>query len=107
MAVDFNTAVSAYKEAAGALREAGQTGNVTSIGNPDGSSFMNMVKDSLDNAVDTGRHAEQMSMAKISGEASTMDVVTAVANAQHTLETVVAVRDKVLQAYQEILRMPI
>jgi len=34
-------------------------------------------------------------------------VVTAVANAQHTLETVVAVRDKVLNAYQEILRMPI
>jgi len=33
--------------------------------------------------------------------------VTAVANAEHTLETVIAVRDKVLTAYQEILRMPI
>lgn len=107
MAIDFNTAVSAYKEAAGAMREAGQTGNVAGISNPDGSSFMNMVKDSLDSAVETGRQAEQISMAKIAGEASTMDVVTAVANAQHTLETVVAVRDKVLQAYQEILRMPI
>lgn len=107
MAIDFNTAVSAYKEAAGAVREAGQAGGVTGVGSPEDSSFMNMVKDSLDSAVETGRQAEQVSMARIAGEASTMDVVTAVANAQHTLETVVAVRDKVLQAYQEILRMPI
>jgi len=66
-----------------------------------------MVKGSLENAVQAGQHAEQMTMARLAGEASTMDVVTAVANAQHTLETVVAVRDKVLNAYQEILRMPI
>ncbi len=46
-------------------------------------------------------------MKQISGEADLKDVVTAVANAENTLETVVAVRDKVLSAYQEILRMPI
>jgi flagellar hook-basal body complex protein FliE len=34
-------------------------------------------------------------------------VVTAVTNAELTLETVVAVRDRVVQAYQDILRMPI
>ena len=107
MAMDFNTAISAYREAAGAIREAGNTGNAAALGNPDGPSFVNMVADSLQNAVETGQHAEQVSMAKIAGQASTMDVVTAVANAQHSLETVVAVRDKVMQAYQEILRMPI
>jgi flagellar hook-basal body complex protein FliE len=36
-----------------------------------------------------------------------MDVVTAVSNAEMTLQTVVAVRDRVLNAYQEIMRMPI
>ncbi|MBT5242593.1 MAG: flagellar hook-basal body complex protein FliE [Rhodospirillaceae bacterium] len=107
MAMDFNTAISAYREAAGAIREAGNTGNAAALGNPDGSSFVNMVTDSLQNAVETGKQAEQVSMANIAGQASTMDVVTAVANAQHSLETVVAVRDKVMQAYQEILRMPI
>lgn len=107
MAVDFNTAVSAYRDAASAVREAGKTGQVAETPEDGGAAFANMVKDSLNSAVETGEHAEQMSMARIAGEASTMDVVTAVANAQHTLETVVAVRDKVLSAYQEILRMPI
>ena len=34
-------------------------------------------------------------------------VVMAVTNAEVTLETVVAVRDRVIQAYQDILKMPI
>jgi flagellar hook-basal body complex protein FliE len=107
MAVDFNTAVSAYREAASTVREAGRAGQVADTGEASGGEFANMVKGSLENAVQAGQHAEQMTMARLAGEASTMDVVTAVANAQHTLETVVAVRDKVLNAYQEILRMPI
>lgn len=107
MAVDFGSAVNAYREAAGAVREAGQTGGVVSPGGADGGSFAGMVKDSLSNAKEVGERAEQLSMAQIAGEANMMDVVTAVANAEHTLNTVVAVRDKVLQAYQEILRMPI
>ncbi len=44
---------------------------------------------------------------QIAGEADLKDVITAVANAEQTLETVVAVRDKVLAAYNEILKMPI
>ena len=106
MAVDFSSAVNAYREAAGAVREAGNTGSVAPTEEAGGASFAGMVKDSLDNAVQVGERAEQLSMAQIAGEANMMDVVTAVANAEHTLETVVAVRDKVLQAYQEILRMP-
>ena len=107
MAVDFTSAVNAYREAAGAVREAGQTGDVASTGEAGSPSFAGMVKDSLESAVEVGERAEQLSMAEIAGEANMMDVVTAVANAEHTLNTVVAVRDKVLQAYQEILRMPI
>ncbi len=107
MAVDFSSAVNAYREAAASAREAGRTGNIESTDQTGGASFTDMVKDSLDNAIETGERAEQLSMAQIAGEANMMDVVTAVANAEHTLETVVAVRDKVLQAYQEILRMPI
>ena len=107
MAVDFGSAINAYREAAGAVREAGQAGNAVSPASAGGESFLGMVKDSLDSAKAAGVQAEQLSMAKIAGEANMMDVVTAVANAEHTLETVVTVRDKVLQAYQEILRMPI
>ncbi|MBL8631091.1 MAG: flagellar hook-basal body complex protein FliE [Rhodospirillaceae bacterium] len=73
----------------------------------DDESFATLVTDSLQQAVQTGRQAEELSLKQISGEADLKDVVTAVANAENTLETVVAVRDKVLSAYQEILRMPI
>ena len=48
-----------------------------------------------------------MSIQGIQGEANVSDVVTAVAEAEVTLQTVVAVRDKVVEAYKEILRMPI
>src|SRR5690242_7155973 len=105
MAIDFTSAVNAYQKVAKATQSASleKTSETTSVG---GNSFANMVTDSLKSAVQTGREAEELSLKQISGEADLKDVVTAVANAENTLETVVAVRDKVLSAYQEILRMP-
>ena len=41
------------------------------------------------------------------GKADLVDVVTAVAAAEATMETVVAVRDEVIKAYNDIMRMPI
>ena len=105
MAIDFTSAVNAYQRAAKTADSAfsGKTEAPAAGGN----SFMNMVNDSLKSAAVTGREAEELSLKQISGEADLKDVVTAVANAEHTLETVVAIRDKVLNAYQEILKMPI
>jgi flagellar hook-basal body complex protein FliE len=48
-----------------------------------------------------------MSAKAVTGEADIVDVVQAVGNAEITLQTVVAVRDRVISAYQEIMRMPI
>ena len=107
MAIDFGSAVTAYGEASKMVGNAGLTGVAEAPAAPGENSFANMVSDSLQSAMQTGRQAEKLSLKQISGEADLKDVVTAVANAEHTLETVVAVRDKVLSAYQEILRMPI
>jgi flagellar hook-basal body complex protein FliE len=105
--IDFNAAVNAYQQAAGSIKSAA-SGNAKIAAMDDGEGqFAGMVTDSLKQAVQSSRAAEQLSLKEISGEADLKDVVTAVANAEHTLETVVAVRDKVLSAYQEILRMPI
>lgn len=41
------------------------------------------------------------------GRADLVDVVTAVAAAEATMETVISVRDEVIKAYQDIMRMPI
>jgi flagellar hook-basal body complex protein FliE len=108
MAIDFGTAVNAYRQAAKGVESATLPKfNAPAAGVDGENSFSNMVSDSLKSAVQTGREAEGLSLKQISGEADLKDVVTAVANAEHTLQTVVAVRDKVLSAYQEILRMPI
>ncbi|MBZ0325902.1 MAG: flagellar hook-basal body complex protein FliE [Alphaproteobacteria bacterium] len=69
--------------------------------------FAGMVKDALGTAAELGYKAEAESIKAVAGQANLSDVVTAVANAQVALDTVVAVRDRVIQAYQDIVRMPI
>jgi len=69
--------------------------------------FSGLVMDSLTQAQGVVQGAEQASAASVVGQADLVDVVTAVSAAEVTLETVVAVRDQVVKAYQEILRMPI
>ena len=71
------------------------------------SDFSAMLERSLEGAVQAGLESEAVSIKSMTGEAALTDIVTAVSNAEITLQTVVAVRDKVLQAYQEIIRMPI
>lgn len=61
----------------------------------------------LDDAIKTTRGGEQAMAASASGKAELVDVVTAVANAETTLETIVALRDRMISAYQEIMRMPV
>ncbi len=72
-----------------------------------GKNFAELISESLGAAVDTGRQAETISARAVAGKAELTDVVTAVTNAEVTLQTVVAIRDKVVAAYQEIARMPI
>jgi len=72
-----------------------------------GGNFGDLMKSIGENALDAGNKADQMSIAAVDGKANVAEVVTAVANAELALQTVVAVRDQVVQAYQEILRMPI
>lgn len=50
---------------------------------------------------------EKASAQAVTGEASLTDVVEAVTDAEMTLQTVVAIRDRMLNAYQEIMRMPV
>ncbi len=73
-------------------------------GQPD---FASMLRDVADTVVDNTKAAEGTAIQAAAQEAEIIDVVTALTNAEITLETVVAVRDKVVEAYQQIMRMPI
>ena len=51
--------------------------------------------------------SEQMSVAGISGKATTQSVVEAVVSAQEALQTALAVRDEAVSSFQEVTRMAI
>jgi flagellar hook-basal body complex protein FliE len=79
-----------------------------SVGNTaGGKDFLSFVKDAAEDAIKTGQKAEAMSVAGVAGKADVLQVVQAVGSAEVTLQTVVAVRDKMVQAYQELIRMPV
>ena len=61
----------------------------------------------LNEAVQSSRHAEQQMTAQVQGKADMVDVVTAVSETEVAVETMVAVRNKVIEAYQSIMSMPI
>ena len=83
----------------------------TDNGQPDvaaGTNFGSMLRQALEGAVDAGRAAEMQASGAISGTAANItDVVTAVSKAELALQTTVTIRDRVVQAYQDIMRMPI
>jgi flagellar hook-basal body complex protein FliE len=96
-------AMKAYASAQGASGVAGIGG----VGGAGGSAFADLVKGAIENTVQTSKAAESQMAAQVQGKAELVDVVTAVAAAEASLETVMAVRDQVIAAYQEIMRMPI
>jgi flagellar hook-basal body complex protein FliE len=69
--------------------------------------FGAMLKDALGSVVEAGRNSDQQAKAMAAGNANIVDVVTAVAETEVAIEALVSVRDKVIQAYEEIMRMPI
>ena len=70
-------------------------------------SFGDLLANSIGDAVDTSNRSESISTQSVSGQGELQDVVEAVNAAEISLQTVVAIRDRVISAYQEILRMPI
>jgi flagellar hook-basal body complex protein FliE len=101
MAIDPVSAARAYQQAA----RAGQVGE--SAGGDDKLDFGRMVQDAISNAAQSSHTAESQALNVAAGRGDIVDVVTAIAAAETQLETVIAVRDQVITAYQEILRMPI
>ena len=71
-------------------------------------SFADLVSDAAKSAVDTQMNAEAVQMQALTGgKVELTNLVTAVANAELSLNTVVAVRDRVINAYQDIIKMTI
>ena len=70
-------------------------------------SFSDFLSGAVKDSINTIHRGEKAAQAQVSGGANLVDVVNSVNAAELTLDTVVAVRDKVVQAYQSIMNMPI
>ena len=66
-----------------------------------------VLKDAVGSVLDAGRKSDAQTVAMASGKANVMDVVTAVAETDVAVSTLVSVRDKVISAYEDIMKMAI
>ncbi len=73
----------------------------------DGGGFGGALQRALEGVVETGHQADAQAMTAIAGGGNLTEVVTAVSRAELALQSTVAIRDRVVQAYQDIMRMPI
>ena len=88
----------------------GDTANIgagLSNGDGAGANFTSMLKDVMDAVTASAQKSDVQSQAVAAGKANMVDVVTAVAETETAFQTLVSVRDKVIAAYEDVLKMPI
>ena len=98
--IDPNIAINAYSNSS-------KISGRADSGDGEGVSFSDLLKKQASESIDAMRASERVSAQAVMGEADLTDVVQAVNNAEITLQTVVSVRDRLVSAYQDIMRMPI
>ena len=105
--IPASQALQAYAQAARALSGGAEDAAQRAASANPAEGFGTMLQNQLGNLVQQGQGLEARGIDLVQGRADVVDVVTAVAETEVLLETVVTVRDRVISAYQEILRMPI
>ena len=77
------------------------------VGESQGPSFGALLKDVLGQVTAAGRHSDAQTQAMAAGKSDLVDVVTAVSETEVAVDAMVAVRDRVIAAYEDIMKMPI
>jgi len=102
----YAAALSAYAQAAGGAGEP-RAATLPAASSGAQSSFADTVNQMLGQAVDAGKTSEGQAMSAIADRNDLAGVVTAVAEAEVALQSVIAIRDRAVEAYKDIMRMPI
>jgi flagellar hook-basal body complex protein FliE len=100
-------AANAYASLARMMQSGGAEKGAQAGGAGAGPSFSALLKDAVGSVLDAGKKSDAQTMAMTSGKANVMDVVTAVAETDVAVSTLVSVRDRVIQSYEDIMKMPI
>ncbi len=91
----------------GLARQVTEAYSASQTGAASAPDFASMIGQAAESAMQTMRQAEQVTASGIAGKADTQAVVQALTNAEVTMQTVVAVRDKILSAYNDVIHMNI
>jgi flagellar hook-basal body complex protein FliE len=102
--MSLNVAAGAYAQI-GRLG-AGAAGPRPTVASPAGD-FGRELAQAMDASVTLARGADRASAEALAGKGGIVEMVTAVAEAESALETIVALRDRMMAAYDEILRMQV
>ena len=106
--IDAVSAISARLSPAGVDRgDPLPPSQASAVAAEDGPSFGEILEQVSREAVGSVRGAEAASISALQGDATTLEVVEAIKSAELALQTATAVRDKIVQAYQEVGRMAI
>ena len=100
-------AASAYSSVARLADPSAALGSAMGGAAKSDTSFTSVLKEAMDAVNETGKKSDTQSRAMVNGKSNMVDVVTAVAETEVAIDAVVAVRDKVIAAYEEIMKMPI
>jgi len=103
----INAAMAAYGNVAKLTGQDIGGGLGLPTGGAGGGDFAKMLAESLQGVAEAGQRSDQLSMDIVNGKASIVDVVTAISQTEMAVESMVSVRDRVISAYEEIMRMPI
>jgi flagellar hook-basal body complex protein FliE len=77
------------------------------VGEAAGPSFGALLKDAIGSVLEAGRKSDAQAQGLATGKSNIVDLVTAVSETEVAVEAMVSIRDKVIAAYEEIMRMPI
>lgn len=100
MVINVSNALSAYRQVASGGGAKGMAASAeSSVG-----SFSDTLKDFIGDAVDSIKSSEQLAAKGAVGKADMQEVIMAVSNAEMMMSTITSIRDKVITAYQEVIR---
>lgn len=102
---NVNLAATAYQAA---QRLLAPTRNGAGVGQrPAGQSFGDLLGQAVQQMTNSTRATDNQAQRLVAGRADLIDVVTAVAETEVAVEAMVSIRDRVVQSYEEIMRMQI
>ena len=107
MSVPFSAAANAYASATNLVDQSSKPAMGMPTGAAAGPDFGSLVADSIGSVIEAGNNSDQKAMELVNGNANVVDVVTAISETEIAMETMVTIRDRVISAYEEIMRMPI